>query len=82
MVARIETLLVVLHKYFSKSSKRHLELQKLVELLEFKGKKILQNVKTRWISMLSPLKHVLSEYRFFLVKICSDHFVKPTIPAA
>jgi hypothetical protein len=35
MVARIQTLLVVLHKYFSKSSKRHLELQKLVELLEF-----------------------------------------------
>ena len=82
MVARIETLLAALHKYFSKSPKRHLELQKLVELLESKGKKILQNVKTRWISMLSPLKRVLSEYRTLLVKMYSDHLVKPTIPAA
>ena len=82
MVARIETLLAALHKYFSKSPKRHLELQKLAELLESKGRKILQNVKTRWISMLSPLKRVLSEYRTLLVKMYSDHLVKPTIPAA
>ena len=47
MVVRIETHLAVLHKYFSKSPKRHLELQKLVELLDSKDKKILQNVKTR-----------------------------------
>ena len=39
IVARIETLLVVLHKYFSKSLKRHLELQKLAELLKSKRKK-------------------------------------------
>ena len=29
--------------------------------------------------MLSPLKHVLSEYCTILVKMYSDHFVKPTI---
>ncbi len=63
MVSRIETLLAALHMYFSKSPKRHLELQKLADLLETKGRKILQNVKTRWISMLSPLQRVLSEYR-------------------
>jgi hypothetical protein len=82
MVSRIETLLSALHRYFSKSPKRHLELQKLAGLLETKGKKILQNVKTRWISMLSPLKRVLSEYRTLLVKMYSDQFVKPVIPAA
>ena len=41
MVAMIETLLAALHKYFSRSPKCHLELQKLAELLESKGKKIL-----------------------------------------
>jgi hypothetical protein len=46
MVARIETLLAALHKYFKKYLKRYLELLKLVELLESKGIKILQNVKT------------------------------------
>ena len=40
MVARTETLLAVLHKYFSISPKRHLELQKLVEFLESKSKQI------------------------------------------
>ena len=81
MVARIETLLIVLYKYFNKSPKRHLELQKLAELLESKDRKILQNVKTMWISMLSPLKRVLLEYRIFLVKMYFDHLLKPTIPA-
>ena len=66
MVARIEILLGVLHKYFSRSLKRHLELPKLTELFESKGKKILQNIKTMWISMVSPLKRILSEYRIFL----------------
>ena len=47
MASRIETLLAALHKYFSKSPKCHLELQKLDALLEIKGRKILQNVKTR-----------------------------------
>ena len=32
--------------------------------------------------MLSPLKHVLSEYRTLLVNMYSDHFVKLTIPTA
>ena len=58
MVAKIETLSVALHMYSSKSSTRHLKLQKLVELPESKGRKILQNIKGRWISMLSPLKRV------------------------
>ena len=39
MVVRIEIIIAALYKYFNKSSKRHLKLQKLAELLESKGKK-------------------------------------------
>jgi hypothetical protein len=45
-----------LYKYFSSFPKRHLELAKLREIMETKGLKILNNVKTHWISMLSPFK--------------------------
>lgn len=45
MVPRIKTLLVALHMYFNKSPKCHMELQTLIELLDSKGRKILQNVK-------------------------------------
>jgi hypothetical protein len=69
VVTRIETLLAALYKYFSKFSKHHLKLKNLVELFEFKDRKILQNVKTRWISMLSLLKRVLSECRTLLMKM-------------
>jgi hypothetical protein len=37
--------------------------------METKGLKMLKAVKTRWISMLSPYKRVLSEYRPLLVKM-------------
>jgi hypothetical protein len=33
---------------------------------------MLKVVKTRWISMLLPCKHVLSEYRPLLVKMEQD----------
>lgn len=73
MVSRIETLLVALHMYFIQSSKHQLELQKLAKLLDFKGSKILQNVKTKWINMLSPLRHVLSKYHTLLVASLKTH---------
>lgn len=82
MVSRIETLLAVLHKYFSKSPKCYLELQELVELLEDKVRKILQNVKSRWISMLNSLKCVLTEYCTLLVKMYFVQFVKLAIIVA
>jgi hypothetical protein len=68
MISTIEKL----YSYFSKSPKRHLELEKLSELLHLKSRKILNNVKTRWISMLSPLKRVLSEFRVLIMKMCTD----------
>jgi hypothetical protein len=79
MHSSIEKLLKKLHSYFSKSPKRHLELEKLLELMVSKGGKILNNMKTRWISMLSPMRRVLSEYRVLLVKMYGDMLAKLVI---
>jgi hypothetical protein len=40
--------------------------------VEISGLKILQNVTTRWISLLEPLKHVLGEYKTLIVKMAQD----------
>ncbi len=57
MVNRFEGLFHTLYNYFSKSPKRHLEFTKLV--------KILRNVKTRWISMLSLVQCVMVRVQNF-----------------
>jgi hypothetical protein len=72
IVARIESLLQSFHGYFYKSNKRYLELQKLANLMETKGNKVLWNVTTRWISMRSPAMRVLSEYKTLIVKMGLD----------
>jgi hypothetical protein len=56
MVSKLEDLLQSLYGYFFNSPKQHLEFQKLVEIVEIKGLKVFQNVKTRWINMLTLLK--------------------------
>jgi hypothetical protein len=82
MVSAIEKLLKKLFSYFNKSPKWHLELEKLSELLQSKGGNFLNNVKTWWISMLSPLCRVLSEYRVLLVKMYTDMHAKPVVKGA
>jgi hypothetical protein len=72
MVQKIEKLLQSLYSYFHASPKRCNEYQKLAEIMETSGLKILQNVTTRWISMLEPLKHVLGEYKTLIVKMAHD----------
>jgi hypothetical protein len=62
--------------FFSHNLKRHLQFTKLAKIMETKGNKILRNTKTRWISMVNPIKHVLSEYHTFLMKMAMD---APTI---
>jgi hypothetical protein len=37
--------------------------------METKGLKLLRNVKTRWISILSPTKRVMEKYKSLLVKM-------------
>lgn len=45
---------------------------KLVELLECKGTKILKNMKTQWISMLSSSKKKLVDWWTLVVKMVQD----------
>jgi hypothetical protein len=60
MFCRLENLFQTLYAYFSKSSKRHLKLNKLAKIMEIQGSKLLKNVKTRWIFMWEPTKKLMS----------------------
>jgi hypothetical protein len=62
VLQKIELLLADLYSYFCKSPKKHIEFCKLAEVMETKGLKILRNIKTRWISMLSPAIRAMNEY--------------------
>jgi hypothetical protein len=61
--------------YLSFSLKRYLEHGTFVKLLETKGLKLLCNVKTKWISMLSLMKQVLAEYKILMVKMHDDLYI-------
>ena len=76
IVGKIEDLCQAMYGYFSHSPKRHLEFQRLPDVLEIEGRKILRNVKTRWISLLDPLKRVMGEYKTLIVKMGEDAAVK------
>ena len=76
MVEKLETLCQGLYNYFTMSSKKHLEFQKLTDIVETKGLRMCKNVKTRWISLLELLKRVPSEYKTLVVKMCEDSTVK------
>jgi len=76
VVAKIEALCQAMFPYFSHSPKRHLQFQKLAELVETEGRHMLRNVKTRWLSLLDPLKRVMGEYQTLVVTIlCEDSAV-------
>ncbi len=53
LVGKIENLLALMYNYFAHNLKHHLEIYKLVELLKCNNSKILKNIKTQWMSMLS-----------------------------
>ena len=58
--------------YFKHSPKSHLEFVKLVDVMETKGLKLLTNMKTRWVSLIEPLRHIIQEYRVLLAKMKAD----------
>jgi hypothetical protein len=60
VVAKIEGFMLNMYDYFNHSPKKNLEFQKLAQTLKTKGNKILKNVKTRWMSMLDPLKRIMA----------------------
>ena len=76
VVAKIEALCQAMFSYFSHSPKRHLQFQRLTELVETEGRHMLRNVKTRWLSLLDPLKRVMGEYKALVATMCEDSVVK------
>ena len=63
IVGKIESLCQAMFSYFSQSPKHHLQFQKLAELVETDGLYMLRNVKTRWLSLLDPLKRIMESTR-------------------
>ncbi len=71
-ISKVESLLAGMYNYFTHNPKQHLEFCKLVEILESKGNKLFKNIKTWWISKLSPCKIFFAEYNFLVVKMVED----------
>jgi len=61
-----------LYIFFCHSPKKVPEFVTLAKILETKGLKLLCNIKTRWISMLNPLKWLLIEHKSLVVKMYMD----------
>jgi hypothetical protein len=72
MVSRLESLFQSMYSYLCRSNKQHAELQKLADLMETKRNKMLRNIETRWISMRSRAKRIISEYTTLMVKMGTD----------
>jgi len=79
LVFYIENLLQCLYGYFNHSPKRHLEFIMLAKVMEIEGNKIICNIKTRWTSMINPIKQMLPKYYTLLMKTTLD---VATIPFA
>jgi hypothetical protein len=62
LVVQLEALLQALYGFFSHSPNKFLKYHNLCDVLIDKGNKQLRNVKTRWINMLSLVKHVMEQY--------------------
>jgi hypothetical protein len=69
MVNKLENLSQTLYALFYKSPKRHLDFNKLAKIMEIKGNRPPNNVKTRWISMLDLAKRIMGEYHSLIVKM-------------
>jgi hypothetical protein len=68
----IEDVLQATHSYFAHSPKKIAEFRTLAQLMETKGLKLLKNVKTRWISFISPLRRLINEFKSVMAKMHAD----------
>jgi len=68
----VEQVLSQIYSYFCKSPKRFSEFRQLAELTQTKRLKMLQKVETRWVSLIEPLRRLLSEYRTLIYKMTED----------
>jgi hypothetical protein len=60
--------LVIYLKIFINGN-NYAKFQKFFNFFNIKGNKVLRNVKTRWIFMLSPTNYIYYEYKLFIVKM-------------
>lgn len=72
LLASIEVMLRKTHAYFKHSPKRHLEFVHLAEVMETKALKLLKQVATRWVSLLEPMRRLLTQYHVVLAKMADD----------
>jgi len=72
IMSAIEDLLNVCHNYFACNPKKFAEFHTLALVMETKGLKLLKNVAKRWVSLIDPLKRLLSEYRSVVAKLNVD----------
>jgi hypothetical protein len=56
MVEKLETPCQALYNYFTMSSKKHLEFQKLADIMETEDLYMPKNLKTWWISLLESFR--------------------------
>jgi hypothetical protein len=64
----LEVMLHGFHIFFPTSSKYQLELIMFISSMKTRGNKVLKNVKTSRISILSLTHHVLGKYKPLLLK--------------
>jgi hypothetical protein len=68
----IEDLMRVSHAYFSHSPKKYNEYKAFASTINTKGLKLLKNVTTRWLSLLEPMRRLMSEFHTVLGKMYMD----------
>jgi hypothetical protein len=76
MFHEVEELMRISHTYFSHSPKKFQEYKSFVTTIDTKGLKVLKNVTTRWLSLLAPMKRIMSEFRIVLGKLDIDSLNK------
>jgi hypothetical protein len=69
LVVQLKALLQALYGFFSHSPKNFLKYHSLCDVLIDKGNKQLRNMQTRWINMLSLVKHVMEQYQPLIAKM-------------
>jgi len=69
LVCWLEGILQALYVFLVHNLKKFLEFHKLAKLIGTIGNKLFKNVKTYWIFMFSPTKHVFVKYRPLIFKM-------------
>jgi hypothetical protein len=68
----VEELMRVSYAYFSHSPKKYNEYKNFASTIDTKGLKVIKNVTTRWLSLLEPMKRLMSEFQTILGKMEVD----------